>query len=246
MSEDDDSSILRAAVRAAALDPDIIAVRIALAHFTADRFRHVGRYLHAYGHIFGTDRRDGSSPFGHGDDAAVAVSMLLRIGGQLVSASADLIADGRHYAGAALIRQLVEVEYLAWAFETKDEESARWLRSTREERQSFFTPAKLRKAADGHFRSVDYSYHCELGGHPAPGSWILLSEDAAMPQLMLSDCLGHAERIWKHVVGWAKGQLMGETVLSEADEMLTRYSEWKRVDPLTALPPPPSEFPTST
>jgi hypothetical protein len=55
-----------------------------------------------------------------------------------VSGCADLIADGRHYAGAALVRQLVEVEYLAWAFETKDEESAKWLRSRREEREQFF------------------------------------------------------------------------------------------------------------
>lgn len=240
---DGDSSPQHALVRAAALDADIIGVRMALARFTADTFRHVGRHLHAFGHMLGTDRREGRSPFGHGDDAAVAVSMLLRIGSQLVSASADLIADGRSYAGAALIRQMVEVEYLAWAFETNDQESARWLRSTREERQSFFTPAKLRKAADGRFRSVDYSYHCELGGHPVPGAWVLLNEDAGMPQLMLSDCLGHAGRIWDHIVGWAKNHMMGDTVLAQAEEMSRRYAEWKRIDPLTALPLPPDNFP---
>lgn len=243
MSDDDDIASRRAVIRAAALDPDTVVIRMSLAHFTAETFWDVGRYLHAFGHMLGTDRREGRSPFGHGDDAAVAVSMLLRIGSQLVSASADLIADGRAYAGAALIRQLVEVEYLAWAFETKDEESARWLRSTREERQSFCAPAKLRKAADGRFRSVDYSYHCELGGHPVPGSWVLLNDDAGMPQLMLSDCLGHAGRIWDHVVGWAKGHMMGDTVLSKAEEMSRRYTEWKRLDPLTALPPPPDNFP---
>lgn len=117
------------------------------------------------------------------------------------------------------------------------------MRSTREERQSFLTPAKLRKAADGRFRGVDYGYHCELGGHPVPGSWTILNDDAGMPQLLLSDCLGHSGRIWDHVVGWAKGHMMGDTVLSKSDEMLKRYIEWKRVDPLTALPPPPAEFP---
>jgi len=166
MGNGDDVSSRRAAIRAAALEPGVVAARMALARFTGDTFRHVGRHLHAFGHMLGTDRREGRSPFGHGDDSAVAVSMLLRIGSQLVSASADLITDGRSYAAAALIRQLVEVEYLAWAFETNDTESARWLRSTREERQSFFTPAKLRKAADGRFRSADYSYHCELESFP--------------------------------------------------------------------------------
>jgi hypothetical protein len=240
------ASISREAIFAAALAPDIVKARIALAEFTASTFRNVGNRLHAFGHMFGTDRREGKSPFGHGDDAAVAISMLLRIGSQLVSASADLIADGRAYAGAALIRQLVEVEYLAWAFESNHEESARWLRSNRDERHSFFTPAKLRKAADGRFRSIDYSYHCELGGHPVPGSWMLLNDDPAMPQLLLSDSLGHSGRIWDHVVGWAKGHLMGDTILSKAEEMLARYAAWKQFDPLTALPPPPANFPSDS
>jgi hypothetical protein len=154
-------------IRSAALEANQVAVRMSLAQFTAAVFQDVGKELHLIGHFLGADRHNGLSPFGHGDDATVAVSMLLRIGSELVSASADLIADGRHYAGSALIRQLVEVEYLAWAFETKDEESARWLRSTHDERRSFFTPAKLRAADGKQFRSVDYSYHCELGGHPA-------------------------------------------------------------------------------
>jgi hypothetical protein len=230
-------------VRNAASEADQVAARMSLAQFTATVFQEVGKDLHLVGHFLGTDGRSGLSPFGHGDDATVAVSMLLRIGSQLVSASADLVADGRHYAGSALIRQLVEVEYLAWAFETKDEESARWLRSTHHERRSFFTPAKLRAAAGKRFRSIDYSYHCELGGHPVPRSWMLLNDDTAIAQLMLSDCLGHSGRIWDHIVGWAQGHPNGGSVLSKADEMLKRYTQWKKVDLLTGLPPPPSAFP---
>lgn len=232
----------REAIRAAALDPDIVAVRMELARFTGDTFREVGTKLYWFGHMLGPDRKSGASPFGHGDDAAVAVAMLLRIGSQLVSGSADLIADGRHYAGSALIRQLVEVEYLAWAFETKDAESARWLRSSKDERQAFFTPAKLRKAADGRFRGADYGYHCELGGHPVPGSWQLLTEDAAMAQLMLSDCLGHSGRVWDHVIGWAKGHMLGEIVRDKTKEMADKYQHWKEADPLTVLPPPPTDL----
>ena len=201
---------LRDSIRAAAVQGSTVELRMSLASFTAKTFRDVGEELHAFGHLLGPDRKSGASPFGHGNDAAVAVSVLLRIGSQLVSGCADLIGDGRCYAGSALVRQLVEVEYLAWAFETNDDESARWLRSSKEERQAFFTPAKLRKAADGRFRGADYGYHCELGGHPVPGSWRLLTDDAALAQLMLSDCLGHSGRIWDHVVGWAKGYMLSK------------------------------------
>ncbi|WP_156898266.1 hypothetical protein [Methylocapsa acidiphila] len=226
-------------IRKAALRADLVEIRIGLAHFTSTVFQKVGTELHVVGHLIGTDRRDSLSPFGHGNDATVAVSMLLKIGSQLTSASADLITDGRHYAGSALIRQLVEVEYLAWAFEAKDEEAARWLRSSRDERRNFFAPAKIRAAAGDHFRSVDYGYHCELGGHPVPGSWALLNDDKAVAQLMLSDCLGHTGRIWDHVVGWAKSHPNGVPVLARADEMLEQYSRWKKLDLLAALPPPP-------
>lgn len=214
-------------------------------------FKGLGEKLFVCGHILGSDRRDGVSPFGHGDDAVVAVSMLLRIASELVSGCDDLVNSRRHYAGASLVRQLVEVEYLAWAFEKNDEECRRWLRSTREERHSFFTPSKLRKAAGGHFRSADYSFHCELGGHPVPGSWRLLNDAEATGQLMLSDCLGHSTHIWNHFLGWAKSydvndkafvdMVFGNEANAKVAEMRQRNDEWKRLDTLTALPPPPVE-----
>jgi len=238
MSDEQTASVKLEDIRSAALEAAQVAMRMSLAEFSSKVFQEAGQELHIAGHLLGTDRSNGLSPFGYGDDATVAVSMLLRIGSQLVSASADLIGDGRHYAGSALIRQLVEVEYLAWAFETKDKEAARWLRSTHDERKSFFTPAKLRAAAGKRFRSKDYSYHCELGGHPVPTSWRLLNDDLAIAQLMLSDCLGHSGRIWDHIVGWAKGHPHGDSILSKSDEMWKRYSQWKKVDLLTTLPPP--------
>jgi hypothetical protein len=247
----DDPSVSREAMQQAAIDPASIAARSSYAAFTADMFKDLGEKLFVCGHILGPDRRDGVSPFGHGDDALVAVSMLLRIGSELVSGCADLVNSGRHYAGAALVRQLVEVEYLAWAFEKKDEESRRWLRSTRKQRQTFFTPAKLRKAAGGHFRAADYSFHCELGGHPVPGSWRLLNDAEVAGQLMLSDCLCHSTHIWNHFLGWAtsydvydKGfadMVFGSDASARAVEMRLRNDEWKRRDRLTDLPPPPIE-----
>jgi hypothetical protein len=127
---------------------------------------------------------------------------------------------------------------LAWAFETRDRDAERWLRSNEKQRQNFFKPAKLRAAAQGRFRSKDYGYHCELGGHPVPKAAILLAGDTAIPQLLLSDLLGHVGRIWDHLVGWAK-LYSEEFILERNSEMLSRFREWKSKDTLVDLPPPP-------
>ncbi len=58
----------------------------------------------------------------------MAVSVLLLVADQLTSSSASLFADGRHYAAEALLRQVVEIEYLGWAFETRNGDGARGLR----------------------------------------------------------------------------------------------------------------------
>ena len=187
----------------AANDPGQIEARVTLAKFTAQVFDKIGTLLHVSGHIVGPDRKSGASPFGHGSDETVAIALLLRIASELIAASTDLFMTGKAYAAAALIRQMVEVEYLAWAFETRNHEAERWLRSNKDERQEFFTPAKLRKAAGDRFRSKDYGYHCELGGHPVPTSAVLLNGETSVSQMLLSDSLGHAGRIWDHLVGWA-------------------------------------------
>jgi hypothetical protein len=227
------------AITAAANDKGACACRRDLARFSSAVFLEVGTELHIIGHIMGSDRADGSSPFGHGDDETVAVSLLLRITSQLISASADLFNDGRHYAAAALLRQMVEIEYLAWAFRTRDGDGDRWLRSSKEERQEFFTPAKLRIAAQGTFRSRDYGYHCELGGHPVPGANILLDEESVAAQVLFSDLLGHVGRIWDYLVGWAQENERGMPILERAAEMSRRFQEWKSRDILVDLPPPP-------
>jgi len=230
--------ITREAIEAAAVDPAQISARVALAKFAAELFYKIGKVLHLSGHVVGPDRKSGASPFGHGSDETVAISLLLRITSQLISASTDLFLDGRTYAAAALIRQMVEVEYLAWAFETRDHDAERWLRSNRDERQEFFAPAKLRKAAGERFRSKDYGYHCELGGHPVPTSAILLDDQVTVAQMLLSDSLGHAGRIWDHLISWAR--LQNEPfILEHAAEMGLRFTEWKTRDLLVDLPPPP-------
>ena len=227
-----------AMARRSATDRAQMNIRRKLAKFTAAIFSKIGEELHLVGDTFGPDRVSGASPNGHGSDELVGVSLLFRIGGQLTSASADLFADGRHYAAAALLRQMVEVEYLAWAFQTRNKDAERWLRSTAEERRAFFAPAKLRKAANGIFRGKDYGYHCELGGHPTPGSAILLQDNVEVSQLLLSDLLGHTGRIWDYLLDWSASNPWALPIHNRRKEMYARYHRWKKADELVLLPPP--------
>ncbi len=222
-----------------AVDDSVIVVRQALAEFTAETFLATGHLLQVVGNIYGSDRKNGVSPFGNGSDETVAVSLLLRIAGQLTASSATLFKMGQDYSAAALVRQVVEIEYLAWAFETRDADAEKWLRSDKGIRQNFFQPRILRQASAGKFRGKDYAYHCECGGHPVPGSSLLLGSNRSPGQIMFSDLLGHTGRIWDHVVRWASEKEFSHGVLVRAPEMSKRYNDWKLADPLTQLPPPP-------
>jgi hypothetical protein len=146
-----------------------------------------------------------------------------------------LFGSGQCYAAAALVRQIVEVEYLAWAFANRDKDAERWLRSTKRDRENFFAPRKIRAAVSGKFRGADYGNHCDLGGHPTPLAKILLDDNGAVAQLLLSDLLHHARGIWVHLMEWAKMAGRGETVAVHNRDMLERYLHWAKADPLDAL-----------
>ena len=225
MNDETERARIAALVRASAADLEQRRVRSELATYAAIVFAESGKRLRVGPYVFRTDRVDGKSPVNSDNDEAVAISVLLLIASQLISASAELLVGGRPYAGAALLRQVVEVEYLAWAFETRDEDAATWLRSDKKLREKFFRPAKLREAAKGKFRGRDYGFHCELGGHPVPQGTILLDNDIGTAQLLLSDLLGHAGRIWDHLVRWAyEHDRYGRMILTDHPERLLPLS----------------------
>lgn len=208
-------------------DPVIIEIRHDLAEFTASQFLTTSAALDSDKASYNSVKTD------------EAISLILKIGGSLVSGANDLFRSGNAYAASALVRQLVEVEYLAWAFENDQREAAKWIASDKATRYKFFSPAKLRKAAEGKFRSKDYGYHCELGGHPVPGAASLLIKNNTTSQLMLSDMLGHAGRIWDHLIGWANANSERASVLDGRSVMLERYGYWKMKDLTTRMPPAP-------
>lgn len=135
-----------------------------------------GKILWIAGWMIGGDRAGGRSPFGFGSDATVGLATVAQIGGSLVGGIVSLLDADNKYAAFALVRQMVEVEYLAWAFAEDDEEAANWMRSTREQRMKMWQPRHLRQRSGGLFRAEDYARHCDFGGHPGPESRSLLPD----------------------------------------------------------------------
>lgn len=163
-----------------------------------------------------------------------AFSMLLQMVGELTRASAKSLASGQHYAGAALLRQIVEIEYLTWTFKEGHRDPEKWLNATHQERMQDFTPAQLRQTSHGRFLAKDYRDHCEQGGHPVPlGAHLLSGQNKGGAQLLLADLITHDWRTWDHVQKWATGFPSVRPIIGAANtNVFSVLTKWGDVDPL--------------
>jgi hypothetical protein len=192
-----------------------------------------GRLLHVQGNLIGRGRIDGTSARGNGDDELVAVGVLLQVGGELTVAAVPLLSSGQHYAGAALVRQIVEVEYLMWAFASKPADATAWLNSTARERMTFFKPSELRKRSKGRFNHADYGHHCELGGHPVPrASSLVGGGNNPVVQLLLTDILLHGWRTLDSAVEWSVTKGVDAAVRGRLEPVHAALAAWSKADPL--------------
>lgn len=110
----------------------------------------------------------------------VAIGLVAQISSELVSGALLLFRNGNQYAASALVRQLIECEYLLRAFRLNFVEAARWHDANDTERWDF-TPSKLRKI--GGFDRKEYADHCESGGHPHPSGRHLMELPRSMGKL---------------------------------------------------------------
>jgi hypothetical protein len=189
-------------LNAALHDPTASLNRRLVAGRVGQALADAGGILFTSGHIIGSDRQSGLSPFGHGNDREVGVATASQIGGELVLGAAKLIETDLLYAAMALVRQLVEVEYLLWAFGSQAAESDVWLRSSHDDRLRMWQPRHLRAKSNGRFGTQDYQNHCNRGGHPTPearyllpGHSVRLSQDAVWVELAQ-----HGVGCWDHLV----------------------------------------------
>jgi hypothetical protein len=110
----------------------------------------------------------------------VAVGLVAQISSELVSGAQLLLRNGNEYGASALVRQLIECEYLLRAFRLNFTDAARWHDANDSERWDF-KPSKLREI--GGFDRKEYADHCESGGHPHPRGSRLLQLHRAIDKL---------------------------------------------------------------
>lgn len=191
-----------------------------------------GQRLRIAGYMIGDHGAQATSPFGNGDDRVMAVGYFASTGAALIDRTVGLLDSGNLYAAAALTRQLVEVEYLTWAFSDDQAEAQTWLRSTLEERRSYWSPASLRKRSRGRFPPRDYSTHCEIGGHPTPpGMRHLINGDVRTAgEVVLRETVHHGHNIWTQVVAASDHDLIEPghvAIIGEA------FDHWRSVEEIT-------------
>jgi hypothetical protein len=234
-----DEEALKAAVTQAGEDEHGIAIRRELCQALVLAFRKAGEALWICGSIIGPDRVEGASPFGFGKDAMVGLGTVVQIAGELSAGVITLLDQGNRYGAAALLRQLVEVEYLTWAFAEDEDEAMNWIRSTREERLRFWQPRHIRKRADGRFRGIDYELHCEKGGHPSPeGNRLLPTHSGGEPDFFAwNDLAFHGQSAWGYTLAAADRLESGDEIrmLSEAQSLFAAEERRRSCDPLIPL-----------
>jgi hypothetical protein len=159
----------------------------------------IATHLATGGILFGPDRVDGRTQWGYGDDRVVGFAVAVEIAAALAVDGLNLLRLDRRYSAAALVRQLIECEYLVWLFGSDFEEARRWPNADGEQLRSMFTPSRVRQRSAGRFDPEEYQRHCGLGGHPSPGARALLpahSVETPVEQ-QWKDLSLHLDRLWR-------------------------------------------------
>ncbi|WP_131806146.1 hypothetical protein [Mycobacterium alsense] len=114
----------------------------------------------------------------------------------------QLAEKGNLYPANALLRQLVEAEFILWKFAQDCSNAVAWFNSTPEERRLIWRPATIYRSGDNEYRQKDYAQHCELCGHPTPiGARVAAGIQSFVPMASLfCDQLNHSKDAWQHLI----------------------------------------------
>lgn len=192
--------------------------------------------LNAFGVVYGMDRREGKSRFQNGNDEAVGVATLLMIGSRLLKGALRSVREKDVYCAGALARQLVEVEYLLFAFASSMRDAAEWLGSDAKDRKSRFQPRHIREDSSGYFSSSDYSHHCEVGGHPTPQiRHIIFHDDPVGLEVLLDDLTRHSRQILRFFKIWLVSYPLAEAQQFSGVANLLKKLDWQIANDQLAL-----------
>lgn len=210
-------------------DPRAQEVRVEVCAAVADEVAGIGHRVGLMQRIYGLS------------STVEGLGLSIKIAGDLAQGSFVLLHWRRFYAAAATARQLIETEYLLWAFADDPSEASRWLNGSADDVRKAFRPAVMRRKSGGIFRNSEYWTHCELGGHPTPSARLLLGEVAPRAELPQAnhwqwvDLGQHLEALWlrlefaleRHRLAW----VVSEEVAGRVSRAL---NEWHSHDPLSS------------
>ena len=145
--------------------------------------------------------------FGLADQPRRAIAAAIQMGGETARGAVLLLRDNNRYGAAALVRQVVEIEYLLCLFAQDSDEPSRWASFDLEAVRREYQPARMRERCGGRFRSAEYASHCQVGGHPRFAGGYVLPEhvrlgplsDAAVFAAGWVDLAQHLVQVWRWV-----------------------------------------------
>jgi hypothetical protein len=179
------------------------------------------------------------------EDVRRATAMVLQMAGSLALGSIAMLEAENWYASSALVRQLIETEYLLFRFATDPTEATRWLSATSTEIRRLFGPGAMRKRSDTKFRVEEYAAHCDHGGHPNPRSAYMLPEHSLVPATIplgsfnakWFDLAQHLERVVRVMATSVRANGMAHVgLVSQAlNDTGAALERWETEDPCTTF-----------
>lgn len=146
-----------------------------------------------------------------------AMALVTQMASELSSGAISCTIAGRLYASGALVRQLIECEYLLLAMKQDFKIASQWGSASQSELKKKFQPRHMRDVLG--FDAAEYGQHCSIGGHPSPQGAQLLELERHMMELWTAvqgskqntrqlltaeaqiDTVHHVDRCWKAAVG---------------------------------------------
>ena len=211
----------------AAANEDVVTARFAVLDTAATSLNKIAEGLHVAGFVLRSDR-------------LLAAALLCRLGSEL-SGGIALLLRGRHeYAAGALLRQIVEVEYLMFLAYRDPSQLEKWYTADARRLRDEFKPQVMRKAAGGLFRDNEYWHHCEVGGHPHPKARLLLRAynppETDVQRALLPDSVHHIRRLWTSLRLLLPQIEMGQPILDKVAGLLhSAVESWEKVEDPTIL-----------
>lgn len=140
-----------------------------------------------------------------GDPAGLGFAIAVEMAAELGEGAARLYDAGLWYPGAALVRQLLECQYLLALAGGDRTEAERWLKSSRQDILAAFMPRQMRERSAHNFQVAEYQVHCDWGGHPNPAGRGLLRRHSewrpVSPRWLWLDLAQHLAETWDYFSG---------------------------------------------